>query len=201
MSKKLFTKDTTYDDIKSVLSKKLVTYYDDNTKALVQNGLASLVLLKDKERVVTFIQRVDEIYTKENLEKQKLPTILTGMILLYSYKDFTEKLSNDALTLLSHNISYCFTEVDEIKASLDCMTPKILETIVTKTKSYTERDSYYNIAETLFIDCNKPTIEAKENYVSDRIKNMKEDEFNELDKYNCEFTEIEKISEKIGIKI
>lgn len=197
MSKKLFTKDATYEEIKSVLSKKIVTYYNANTKDLVQNGVASLVLLKDKERAVSLAKRVDEIYTNEKLEKQKLPTILTGMILLYSYKYFTEKLSNDALILLSHNIAYCFNEIDDIKFSLDCMTPKILETIVMKTKEYAERDSYYNIAETLFIHCNKPTIEAKEDYVSEKIKNMTEDEFHELDKYHSEFTEIE----KIGIKI
>lgn len=201
MSQKLFKKDATYENIKEIIQEKLTTYYNNNTKDLVQDGVFALVLLKDNKRVVSFSKRVDEIYTKENLEKQKLPTILCGMILLYSCKDFTAQLSDDALALFSHNLAYCYSNMEEIQKQTTFTTPNILETICTKTKNPTKRDSYYAIAETLYINANNQSVESKENNICQNIRNMDNTEFERLNQNCFDYKEVEELSKKAGIRI
>ena len=194
---KYFTKNTTYDEIKTTITEKCNEYFRDSTKSVIWLGLNALSSLDNNDRVVSYVKRVDNVYKPQFL--QKLPTMLYGLGIMATRPDFADKLSDDALMLYSH--AYCHDEatLDNIYKSISINTPEILEEICLKTQDIEKRENLHTIAESMYIESNLESDE-KNIYVCSRIQNMTDEEYKELCSKHC----IENVMEelvKIGIKI
>ena len=194
---KYFTKNTTYDEIKTTITEKCNEYFRDSTKSVIWLGLNALNSLDNNDRVVSYVKRVDNVYKPQFL--QKLPTMLYGLGIMATRPDFADKLSDDALMLYSH--AYCHDEatLDNIYKSISINTPEILEEICLKTQDIEKRENLHTIAESMYIESNLESDE-KNIYVCSRIQNMTDEEYKELCSKHC----IENVMEelvKIGIKI
>ena len=195
---KYFNKDTTYQKVKDILQQKSIEYYRNSTKNLIRLGLSSLDKLDDKKSVLSYIKRVDNAYTSQF--QQKLPTILYGLTIMTLKDDFAKQISIDALMLYSHE--YCHNEptMENINYSISLTTPDILETICKKTNDIIKRECYYAYAQHIYENSSITDKEKRSEYVCNEIRNMNEDDYNQINDIFCSYEAFEDIPD-LGIKI
>lgn len=182
MKKRIFKKNDTSQDIKNKLINKVIPYYSTKSEALINQGIKSFKKLENDVRTLSIIKKIDSTYCDSRQKERNIFGILYGIILLDYYKDFTDKLSDEALVLFSHNLGLFPGDFNRIDIVYDTIEPVFLEEIIAKTKDIDKRDIYF-----LYID-NLENCENKE-YIIDRIRNMTDDELEKINYFDEEFME------------
>lgn len=182
MKKRIFKKNDTSQDIKNKLINEVIPYYSTKSEALINQGIKSFKKLENDVRTLSIIKKIDSTYCDSRQKERNIFGILYGIILLDYYKDFTDKLSDEALVLFSHNLGLFPGDFNRIDVVYDTIEPVFLEEIIAKTKDIDKRDIYFT-----YID-NLENCENKE-YIIDRIRNMTDDELEKINYFDEEFME------------
>ena len=195
MKKRIFKKNDTSQDIKNKLINEVIPYYSTKSEAFINQGIKSFKKLENDARTLSIIKKIDSTYCDSRQKERNIFGILYGIILLDYYKDFTDKLSDEALVLFSHNLGLFPGDFNRIDVVYDTIEPVFLEEIIAKTKDIDKRDIYFT-----YID-NLENCENKE-YIIDRIRNMTDDELEKINYFDEEFMEeIGQLERQIKIRL
>ena len=171
-----FDECSTFDEVRKIIIEKTVDYTNDKNEELIRLGLCSLDALPNKERVMSYIKTVDKLCNKSS----KLPIILLGLSLMIINKEYTDKLTDDALTLFCINYPTEDVSVSNINFMISLMPYEILNTICEKTDNVVDRSVYCSIFEYSNGNLGNASRKEKISSICDKIKNISDKKFKEL---------------------
>ncbi len=175
------------------LLQNLINYYTYDKTEFIQKGLEAFINLKGNEKLISFYQTIEKLYKDNN--RQKVPIILYGSMVLYYQKKFGESLSDDALALFCHCFYMCDSNVlEKLEDNINSTSKDILEGICQKTDDIYERIDYFTI-------CQNINSEYHDKFRHNVIDNMDKKIYEDLYKKYCSAEAINQILKKEKVNI